>query len=275
MATLKRTFFIFFLLALCFTGTDAKKVLKVLAIGNSFSEDAVEQYLYELAAAQGDSLVIGNAYIGGCSIDRHWNNAQTGKAEYAYRKVVGGKLTDHKNVALKEIIRDEPWDIITLQQASHDSGLPDTYRNLGKLRDYVRSEALKPKVRIAFHMTWAYAQNSSHGGFKNYGNDQMKMYHAICQTVRQETRQYGIKKIIPSGIAIQNARTSIGDKLNRDGFHLDYGIGRYTAACTWCRFLTKKKMTGNPYSPKSVDATTASVLQQAADDAFRKMKKIF
>ncbi|MDE6646879.1 MAG: DUF4886 domain-containing protein, partial [Prevotella sp.] len=42
------------------------KVIKVLAIGNSFSEDAVEQYLYELAAAQGDSLVIGNAYIPGC-----------------------------------------------------------------------------------------------------------------------------------------------------------------------------------------------------------------
>ena len=30
-----------------------KRVIKVLAIGNSFSEDAVEQYLYELAAAQG------------------------------------------------------------------------------------------------------------------------------------------------------------------------------------------------------------------------------
>ena len=47
------------------------KTIKVLAIGNSFSEDAVENYLYELAAAQGDSLVIGNAYIGGCSIDRN------------------------------------------------------------------------------------------------------------------------------------------------------------------------------------------------------------
>ena len=44
------------------------KVVKVLAIGNSFSQDAVEQYLYELAAAQGDSLVIGNAYIGGAPL---------------------------------------------------------------------------------------------------------------------------------------------------------------------------------------------------------------
>lgn len=37
------------------------KVIKVLAVGNSFSQDAVEQYLYELAEAQGDSLIIGNA----------------------------------------------------------------------------------------------------------------------------------------------------------------------------------------------------------------------
>lgn len=57
------------LLLMAVVSADAARVIKVLAIGNSFSEDAVEQYLYELAAAQGDSLVIGNAYIGGCSID--------------------------------------------------------------------------------------------------------------------------------------------------------------------------------------------------------------
>ena len=55
-----------FLYLFAFLPSNAK-VIKVLAIGNSFSQDAVEQYLYELAAAQGDSLVIGNAYIGGCS----------------------------------------------------------------------------------------------------------------------------------------------------------------------------------------------------------------
>ena len=81
------------LLLMAVVSADAARVIKVLAIGNSFSEDAIEQYLYELAAAQGDSLVIGNAYIGGCSIDRHWSNAQTGKPEYRYRKIVGGKTS--------------------------------------------------------------------------------------------------------------------------------------------------------------------------------------
>ena len=39
--------------------------------GNSFSQDAVEQYLYELAEAAGYELIIGNMYIGGCDLDKH------------------------------------------------------------------------------------------------------------------------------------------------------------------------------------------------------------
>ena len=50
------------------------KELKVLAIGNSFSEDAVEEHLSSLAQAEGLTVVIGNMYIGGCSLQRHANN---------------------------------------------------------------------------------------------------------------------------------------------------------------------------------------------------------
>ena len=49
-------------------------ILRILAIGNSFSQDAVEQYLYELFAASGKKVIIGNLYIGGCSLERHYNN---------------------------------------------------------------------------------------------------------------------------------------------------------------------------------------------------------
>ena len=104
------------------------KLIKVLAIGNSFSQDAIEQYLYELARAQGDSLVIGNAYIGGCSIDRHYTNLVKDSALYAYRKVVGGVRSEQKKVTLKRIIRDEQWDIISLQQASQHQASPPVSR---------------------------------------------------------------------------------------------------------------------------------------------------
>lgn len=44
--------------------------IKVLAIGNSFSQDAVEQYLHELGEAEGITMIIGNMFIGGCSLER-------------------------------------------------------------------------------------------------------------------------------------------------------------------------------------------------------------
>ena len=53
-----------------------QKTVRILAIGNSFSQDAVEQYLHELAEAEGISTIIGNMFIGGCSLERHVKNAR-------------------------------------------------------------------------------------------------------------------------------------------------------------------------------------------------------
>ena len=159
------------------------KLIKVLAIGNSFSQDAIEQYLYELARAQGDSLVIGNAYIGGCSIDRHYNNLVKDSALYASRKVVGGVRSEKKKVTLKHIIRDEQWDIISLQQASHLSGVPDSYQNLPLLKRLVQTYTTNLHVEFVWHMTWAYAQDCQSKKFAPYDYKQRQMYSAIVSTM--------------------------------------------------------------------------------------------
>ncbi|MDE5625793.1 MAG: DUF4886 domain-containing protein, partial [Muribaculaceae bacterium] len=41
-------------------------VVRILAIGNSFSEDAVDQYFHEICAAAGKKVVVGDLYIPGC-----------------------------------------------------------------------------------------------------------------------------------------------------------------------------------------------------------------
>ena len=243
------------------------KVIKVLAIGNSFSQDAIEQYLYELAYAQGDSLVIGNAYIGGCSIDRHYDNLKTGKAEYAYRKVVGGVRSERKNIDLRSIIRDEQWDIITLQQASRLSGVPTSYANLPQLKRLVQSYTTNLHVQFAWHMTWAYAEDYTSKDFITYDNDQRKMYNAIVHTIQQVLPASGRLPIIPSGTAIQLLRYRLGDIACRDGFHLSLTIGRYTAACTWCEFLTDRIVDGNHYHPDTITDEEASACQEAAHEA--------
>ena len=243
------------------------KLVKVLAIGNSFSQDAVEQYLYELAAAQGDSLVIGNAYIGGCSIDRHYDNLINDKPDYEYRKVVGGVLSITKKVDLKTIIQDEHWDIISLQQVSHYSGMPETYINLAQMKRLVKSYTTNLHVEFVWHMTWAYAEDYTSKKFEPYEYSQHKMYSAIVSTMQNVLPAIGQPRVIPSGTAIQLARYRLGDTLNRDGFHLSYTTGRYIAACTWCEFLTGKIVDGNKYWPDTITEEEAQTCQLAAHEA--------
>ena len=259
---------LFFLLFYLFTFVPlSAKLIKVLAIGNSFSQDAIEQYLYELARAQGDSLVIGNAYIGGCSIDRHYNNLVKDSALYAYRKVVGGVRSEKKKVTLKHIIRDEQWDIISLQQASHLSGVPDSYKNLPLLKRLVQTYTTNLHVEFVWHMTWAYAQDCQSKKFAPYDYKQRQMYSAIVSTMLGVMPVIGQPRIIPSGTAIQLVRNRLGDILCRDGMHLSYTLGRYTAACTWCEFLTGKIVDGNPYFPESISEVEAQVCQEEAHEA--------
>ncbi len=244
------------------------KLVKVLAIGNSFSQDAVEQYLYELAAAQGDSLVIGNAYIGGCSIDTHYDNLINKKPAYVYRKVVGGVRAVRNKATLQSIIRDEQWDIITLQQASQLSGISSSFSNLAQLKRLILSYTSNLHVQFMWHMTWAYSESLTEERFAPYDYDQRKMYSAIVSTMQNVLPAVGgFVRIIPSGIAIQLARYRLGDVLNRDGYHLSYTLGRYTAACTWCEVLTGRIIDGNRYWPATISTEEATICQEAAHEA--------
>lgn len=271
---MKRNAFAVILLFFCvLVARGDDKVFKVLAIGNSFSVDAVEQNLYELAAAQGKTLLIGNAYIGGCSINSHWKNIQTGAPDYSYRKGVNGIFDELPKQKLSDIVKDEDWDLITLQQASHYSGQLDTYVDLANLKEEVKKIAKNPNVKFAFHMTWAYQQNSTHKAFVNYDKNQMVMYNAICRAIDSATRDVDIKDIIPCGRAIQIGRGMVGDTLTRDGYHLSLSMGRYIAACTWCEYLTGKSVVGNPYRPDGMSPEIALKAQTAAHKAMRHVRK--
>lgn len=70
-----------------------------------------------------------------------------------------------------------------------------------------------------------------------FDSDQMKMYETITDFAQQVLDGTCIDDVIATGTCIQNLRTSsLNDDpvqdLSRDGFHLDYGVSRYAAACT-------------------------------------------
>ena len=253
-----------------------QKTVRILAIGNSFSQDAVEQYLHELAEAEGISTIIGNMFIGGCSLERHVKNARDNAPAYAYRKIgTDGKKREKGKMSLEAVLADEDWDYVSLQQASPFSGMYETYEaSLPELIEYVKAR-LPKKTKLMLHQTWAYASTSKHSGFKNYNCNQLTMYQAIADAVKKAVKANKIKIVIPSGTAIQNARTSfIGDHLNRDGYHLDVKIGRYTAACTWFERIFKHNVVGNPYAPEGLDEARKAVAQKAAHAAVKHPYKV-
>lgn len=271
----KHTLLLTFLLVVLTAYGQSLPTLRVLAVGNSFSQDAVEQYLYELAHEAGVNLIIGNGYRGGQSLASHWKDATKGTGSFEYRKIVDGTKTNRPSTALRYMIADEPWDIITFQQVSQESGLPETYEPyLSLLIGYVKALARVDTVRMGFHQTWAYAKDSDHGGFANYNRSQPFMYACIASTVEQTVRSHPeLTFCIPCGTAIQNARTSEvlasfpARDFTRDGYHLDYTLGRYIAACTWLEAITGISPVGLSYRPEGLTAEQAAAAQEAAHKA--------
>jgi len=253
-----------------------EKILKVLAIGNSFSEDGIENYLYDLTKADGHKIIIGNMYIGGASVELHVKNSREDKATYAYRKIgLDGKKITTKDVSISKAIADEDWDYISLQQASPFSGQHAVImKDLPELITYVKS-LKKSHTKLLYHQTWAYQHDSNHKGFANYDNSQAKMYQGIADATKKISKMKDFAMVIPAGTAIQNARTSSqGDTYTRDGYHLELTFGRFTAACTWYEKIFGKDVRKNSYKPEKVTDKQAKIAKQAAHKAVKKPFKI-
>lgn len=236
--------------------------LKVLAIGNSFSEDSLE-YLWPMAKDIGlDEIVIGHLMIGGSSLFDHSENLTHHHHAYGYFKNSNGSWDIQPDQTLEYGITDEPWDVITVQQVSALSGIKETYQpDLDSLISYIDKTKTNPKASIMFHMTWAYQHDSNHGGFAFYDNNQMTMYQGILDAIKAVVLIHPrIKTIIPTGTAIQNARVVLGDVLTRDGFHLDFTIGRTIAAMTWLKRLVDTDLQMVKTLPVGIDETQRQLI---------------
>ena len=213
--------------------------MKVLSIGNSFSQDA-HRWLHQLAQANGIALETVNLYIGGCSLEQHVRFLRDGSPAYAFE--CNGEESQ-RFVSLSEALQSDRYDAVTLQQVSQDSGRYDTYfPYLTELVAAVQKE--QPQAALYWHQTWAYEVDSQHGGFALYHNDQQEMFRCIKETAETVARQIGAT-LIPTGTVIQKLRKTApfdyaagGLSLCRDGFHLTLDYGRYAAATTWLKTLT-------------------------------------
>ena len=218
--------------------------MKILSIGNSFSQDA-HRWLHSIAKADNYELDTVNLYIGGCSLETHWFNYVNDIPGYDMEGNNGGFI---RKSSILEVLESGKLDVVTLQQVSSLSGRPQSYFPfLTNLVNVVRNK--QSDAKIYFHKTWSYEIDSSHPSFVDYNFDQKEMYRRLCDSSEMVAKVINVP-IIPTGDVIQQLREnsrefnykSGGISLCRDGFHLSLDYGRFAAAYVWYKTLTGRKI---------------------------------
>lgn len=250
--------------------------MRILSIGNSFSQDA-HAYLHKAASGMGLDIECYNLYIGGCSLETHANNLKNDSK--AYTPELNG-IPGNNPVSINEALSDGEYDVITLQQASHFSGKYETY--FPYLREvYDACVKAQPKAKIYLHETWAYETDSNHSAFPDYNRDQKLMYSQLNRAYNNAAEELGVS-LIPVGGCVEYFRNSVpefdyahgGISLNRDGFHLSIPIGRLLAAYVWIEKLTGGDVRKSNYIPDGCDDKTAALIPMVRENVHRYMEML-
>jgi len=216
--------------------------MNILAIGNSFSQDAT-RYLYEIAKADGEEITVVNLCIGGCPLSRHYKNMIADKKDYALE--FNGKNTGFFTT-IKEAVLSRDWDYISFQQVSNQSVDFDTYQPyLSELSSYIKK--LAPKAKQVIHQTWAYEENSerlcNELGYSHHAD----MLSDIEEAYEKAAAAIDADIIIPSGKLMHKLILSGIEKVHRDTFHAKFGVGRYALGLLWYTLLCKKAVEENSF----------------------------
>ena len=216
--------------------------MKILSIGNSFSQDA-QRYLSKIAIKEGERIKNINLYIGGCSLRTHYLNMLDGRDDYTLEFL--GESTGVK-VSIDRVLRSDDWDVITLQQVSTQSAKFESYTPyIEELADYVRTFC--PKAKIYIHETWAYENGCARLSDLGFESDE-DMYAGLKDAYAKAKEKIEAYGIIPSGTAMIEASRRGLSHLHRDTFHASLGAGRYILGLTWYKALFGKDITENDFS---------------------------
>ena len=294
----------------------ANGTVRLLTIGNSFTICLGKDLPSLVASVPGCSLELTNAYIGGCSLERHWNNVVTSRDNPEARQYqvdtwvatpAHGIANVHRVENVNSLVEKDCWDIVTLQQASHFSWNPDTYRPYGdNLAAYVHEKA--PGTELRIQQTWAYRADDPRllpGG--DWGFDQAGMHRRLTEAYLDFADRLGAS-LIPMGQAVRISREretrpfvipsdaarsglrwpdlppDSGDVVGRalwrkdeeghlfpaaDHIHLNRR-GEYLQACVWFLSLFgRESVPEDAYVPGDIDIDDARFLRQCAADAVR------
>ena len=216
--------------------------MHILAIGNSFSQDAT-RYLHRLARKAGERVTVVNLYIGGCSLSRHYRNMLSG--ERAYELEINGERSGFR-VSLDEALLNRDWDVITLQQVSTLSTKYETFQPYLEALS-ARAKKLCPKAKQMIHETWAYEKGSERLTVQMGYETPEQMTADVVSAYKQAAADIGADGVIPSGQLMERMLASGIEKVHRDTYHASLGVGRYALALLWFGVLFGKDVSADAF----------------------------
>ena len=242
---------------------DVEPTLRILFIGNSFTKDAVEHLPKMVSAADIPTLKMVHLYYGGRTIPEYAEGYAT-KSDYTcYKYNPGTSLwLSYTGYNIQQIVKSDTWDIVCLQEHTGNSCgwiWNDTEKNAiqGLIAD-IRADQSGHTPKFVYIMSQAYFNMDKIGTaqrpYKNF-TTQDEMFDVIVAQARKVLDQTDVEQIIPTGTVLQNLRTSPLNNdmdLTRDGYHMDYGLSRYAAACAVFESIISpsfdgKKLDGNSF----------------------------
>ncbi len=244
--------------------------MKLLCIGNSFSQDAT-RYLHGIARAGGVGLRVSNLCIGGCPLSRHYRHMLGGDRAYEFE--LNGVYSG-LHVSLDEVLLADDYDAVTFQQLSSQAPRYETYQPyLSALADHVRD--MQPHAKLYMHETWAYEEGShrlteelGYKTEKDMTNDLVYAYIKAASAIRAS--------VIPAGRAFDMARQIAEEegrtvRLHRDTYHASLGLGRYILGLTMFYAVTGKSPLKNTFRDfeEPISEEDVKLAQFAAENALR------
>ena len=272
------------------SATSALPELKILCIGHSYAWDSME-YLNTIAKSQGVDLTVGLAYRGNCSVKDHsiyfdeniLYGTDGNKGFYLKydRKNPDGNTIE--TMTLKEIIKDEKWDIIIFQECLDYAGCyyEETSQYLPELVEKVMGYSKNKHPELWWHQLWALEKPEAvplgEGAvfFGKYDNDQQKMYEMVKESAQKAAEELK-GNVIPTGDAFQLVRShkefdtlNGGQTLMRDNVaNHSNDYGKYLAALVWYQTLTKCKLdTSKLRFPRLTDEKLMNIIVSCSTEA--------
>jgi len=244
--------------------------LKVLFVGNSFSLDTAE-FAAEIAHSLGISSVkFGVLYRGSCTIGMHYFHVTEDAPAYTYYLNEGDGWHSVPEHTISDAVKSEDWDWIVIQ---HGSGMKTRYTSckcyekLSPLIDSIK-EMAPAHTKIAFNLTWLGESTLEHHEILSYDGNTALMREKLEETTQaMVVNNPKVDLLVPTGTAIENARTSRIGLLTRDCCHLSLDKGRFIACLAFVSTISGIDAAKISWVPDKVDDYALKVAIAAVQSA--------